>query len=131
MVTVPLETPRRLVAIPDRSSVTSAVMLAATLTVSVLDALLPVLLSRQAQATEAVLVIEAGAAADTFTTRLMTALPNGPIAEGFVQVTNWPTAEQLNPPPDPLTNDKLAFSVSVTVIGPVADAVAMLLTISV
>ena len=89
MVTVPLETPRRLVAIPDRSNVIVEVMLAATLTVSVLEALLPVLLSRQAQATEAVLVIEAGAAADTFTTKLIVALPNGPIAEGLVQVINW------------------------------------------
>src|SRR5882724_7038636 len=89
-----------------------------TLTVSVLDVLLVVLLSEHVQATADVLFRLAPTLPATLTVSVMAALPLAAIAVVLVQVTACPTAEHENPPPEPLTNVSPAGSVSVTVMVP-------------
>src|ERR1700730_12122121 len=71
--------------------------------------------------TVTVLVNGVPAFAATFTVSVITAVPTG-IAAGLVQVTTCATAEQVNPPPVPLTNVNPTGRVSVTVVVPVGAA---------
>ena len=131
IVSVPDETPARLVASPDALTVNCAVISGLTLTLSVFEALLPAFDSLQLHATDAALLSVAGAAAATATTILIVAFPATAIGVVLVHVTCCATAEQVNPPPDPLTNVMLASSVSETVIVPDAAAAPALFTTSV
>jgi hypothetical protein len=101
---------------------------AVTATVSVEE--LFAALASPAVATVAVLVrFPAAAVPATETVSAMlpadAALAIGP---GFVQVTTWAAAAQVQFVPEAETNPKLALSVSVTVIGPVVGALPTLLT---
>ena len=103
-----------------------------TLTVSVFDVLLVMLLSVHEQATAALLLRLAAAVPATLTLSVTSEL--APAAMGvaaLMQVTSWPVALHAQPVPAPLTNVKPAGSVSVTVIVPLLAANGALLTVSV
>src|SRR5437764_3142268 len=82
------------------------------------------------QDTDAVLVTCAGAFGATLTVSVIAAVPDAGMAVVLVHVTTWPTAEQVNPPHEPLTNARPAGSVSDTVIVPLLAAPPPLLTVS-
>src|SRR6266849_8277740 len=70
--------------------------------------------------------------ADTvLTVSVMTLTPAGASGPGFVQVTTWPAAPQVQPVPVPETNARPVGSVSVTVIVAVVAAVPPFVTVKV
>jgi hypothetical protein len=72
--------------------------------------------------TDAELVTLGAAAGATATVSVMVLPPPFAMALGLVHVTVWPLAEQLHPVPVPETKERPVGSVSVTVIGPAAEA---------
>src|SRR5258708_2717946 len=92
-----------------------------TVTMSVFDTLLLVLLSVHVHATEPELLTLAGAVGDTFTFSVMVEVPLVPAmgVAASVQVTSCPLAMHDQPVPVPLANVSPLGSVSVTVIVPV------------
>src|ERR1017187_927135 len=86
--------------LPNASAVVESVTGCRTATVSVLEVLLLVL-----HATAAVFFRGDPAPAATFTFKVIVAVPLAAMGVAlFVQVASCPTAEQANPPPEPLTN---------------------------
>src|SRR5260370_24444438 len=102
-----------------------------TVTMSVFEVLLLVLLSVQVHATTAVLLTVAGGLAATFTLSVMVEVPFTAIGvPASVQVTFWPLAMHDQPVPVPLANVSPVGSVSVTVIVPLLTAPPALVTTS-
>ncbi len=105
---------------------------ATTVTMSVFEVLLLVLLSVHVHATVAELLNGVAALFATFTFSVMPEVPLAAIGVALsVQVTAWPTAMHDQPVPVPLANVNPAGNVSVTVIVPVVAVPPPLVTVRV